>query len=936
MVYITSFFLSETSDLKQILNPNHKTMKKINSFRVFLTLCFIAVFTLIGAMQHSFSQVVRAYGAPIFSDNLHGGHTLFGNTITAIYTSGSGSTGVVNTTAMNNFDTSGTGSYTNSRTSAYSNNSSNIQFVDVDGGGGTTSLLAYGGLWRYYSLNNYAAAPADISALSWTADNYNDAADWTNTANNTNAFGFNETNVNSPTQTNRSTYYLIRDLNITNPSQYSSITLTVKYDDGAIIYVNGAEVARMNMPAGAAPYATNPSNSREFSDGDYILTLPTAGFVNGNNQIAVALYNRSSGTNDFYFDMKLDGIIANETFNSSSADLILPAGSNTIKFARLYWGGRIDGGTGVNDNLNLRTAKIRKGVSGPYFTVTAPVTQIDKSLISAPDSAYQSYADVTDFLNTFGSGTYTVADITAATGSASAGNYAAWSIVVVYENPAISYNSVRVYDGFLQVYNGGAQTITLTGLNVPSTPLSSSDAYMSTLTWEGDANLAITTGNPQGDYIKVNNITASAGVNRAANYWNGTISKNGSFITTKNPDFKNQMSIDIDEIEVGIGYGITANATQVVIEFGSEADQYFPSLLAFTIRSKDPDIIINKSVSDGTAPFGSLQTNEILTYTLSGSNIGTGNALNCTVVDTIPSNVTYVPGSLIVVNAPGFSPNSIQSDAADTDFAFKGTNGGKSYVKFYIGTGKTNTTGGTLLPSETYTLRFQVLTPATQGELSSVINTARITGENVFGDQFVDDGTASMALGAPLPVTISFFSVKKENSNAILRWTTEMELNSGRFEVERSVDGLSFVQIGTVTANGNSTIPKNYSYPDALVNITSKIAYYRLRIVDLDGRAVYSKIIAVRMDGSIALSSFHVYPNPFTSNIKLQIQSVKEEIANIRLINMSGVKVADRKVTLQKGENIVVIKDLESVAAGIYLMEIRNGEELITQKVIKN
>ena len=113
--------------------------------------------------------------------------------------------------------------------------------------------------------------------------------------------------------------------------------------------------------------------------------------------------------------------------------------------------------------------------------------------------------------------------------------------MVVYENPAISYNSVRVYDGFLQVYNGGAQTITLTGLNVPSTPLSSSDAYMSTLTWEGDANLAITTGNPQGDYIKVNNITASAGVNRAANYWNGTISKNGSFITTKNPDFKNQL-----------------------------------------------------------------------------------------------------------------------------------------------------------------------------------------------------------------------------------------------------------------------------------------------------------------------------------------------------------------------------------------------------------
>jgi uncharacterized repeat protein (TIGR01451 family) len=580
--------------------------------------------------------------------------------------------------------------------------------------------------------------------------------------------------------------------------------------------------------------------------------------------------------------------------------------------------------------------KIRKGTSGAYTVITAPVTQIDKSIVSAPDSAYQTYVDVTAFINANGAGTYTVADVTAAVGTgATAGNYAAWSIVVVYENPLVSYNSVRVYDGFLQVFNGGAQTITLTGLNVPSTPLASSDAYMSTLTWEGDANLAVTSGNPLGDYLKVNGTIASAGVNRATNYWNGTISKNGSFISTKNPDFKNQMSVDIDEIEVGVGYGIATNATQVVVEFGSEADQYFPSLLAFTIKSKDPEIILNKSVSDGTAPFGTLQTNEILTYTLSGSNIGTGDALSCTVIDTIPSNVTYVPGSLIVVNAPGFTPNSVQTDAADADFAFKGTNAGKDYVKFYIGTGKTNTAGGTLQPGQTYTLRFQVVTPATFNQLSSVINTARITGQNIFGDQFVDDGTANMALGAPLPVNLSAFSVKKENGSAVLRWTTEQEINSGRFEIERSVDGLTFTQITAINAAGNSSVPKYYSYPDALSNIVSKIVYYRLRTVDLDGRAVYSKIVALRMDGTIALSSINVYPNPFTNNIKMQIQSNKEIASNIRLINLSGMQVAQRSVTLQPGDNIVVLKDLESIAAGIYLMEIRTGEELITQKIIK-
>ena len=910
-------------------------MKKFTSLREIVLVCSMVLITILAALRPANAQVVRPYGSPIFSDNLHGGHTVFGNTITAIYSSGSGSTGVVNTAYMNDFDTSNNGNYSGTRTSAYTNNSSNIQYVDVDGVSSITSLLNYGGIWRYYSLNNYSAAPPNVSGLNWTQDAYNDASNWTNTANNSNAFGYNESGVNSPSQTNRETYYLRRDINITNPSQYSTITLTAKYDDGAVVYVNGVEVARMNMPSGTLVYGTNPSGNREYTDGDFVIDIPSASFSNGNNQIAVELYQGTSNTVDFYYDMKLDGNITNTTFNSSSADLIMPSGSNTIKFARLYWGGRIAGGTGGSGNINLRTVKIRKGTSGTYTNITAPVSQIDKSLISEPDSAYQSYIDVTSFISSNGAGTYTVADVAAATGSAGGGNYAAWSIVVVYENPAISYNSVRVYDGFLQVYNGGAQTITLTGLNVPSAPLASSDAYMTTLTWEGDASLAITSGNPLGDYIKVNGTVAGIGVNRTTNFWNGTISKNGNFITTKNPNFKNQMSIDIDELEVGIGFGILSNATQINIEFGSEADQYFPSVFAFTIKSKDPDITLDKTVSDGTAPFGQLQINEILTYTLSGSNIGSAAALNCTIVDTIPANVTYVPGSMIIVSSPGCGNNSIQTDNNDADFAYKATSGGKDYVKFYIGTGATGTAGGILQPNETYTLRFKVITPAIVPLLSTVTNTARITGQNIFGVQFVDDGTANISAGGILAVKMTSFTVKKESNDAVLRWTTVSETKNDHFEIERSVDGLNFSKMGIVAGNGSTSLTKNYIYPDALVNVTSKILYYRLRIVDIDGKASYSQVVALRLDGSITMSGLTVYPNPFTNNIKLQVHSAKEENSTIRFINMNGQEILKRNVTIQPGDNIVIVKDLETIVAGLYVMEFRTGDGVITQKIIK-
>jgi len=907
-------------------------MKKFTSLREIVPVCSMVLLTILATLNTANAQVVRPYGGPIFSDNLHGGHTVFGNTITAIYTSGSGSTGVVNTTAMNDFDTSGVGNYSDSRTSAYSNNSSNIQFVDVDGPGTVTSLLSYGDLWRYYSQNNYAAAPPNVSSLNWTQDAYNDASNWTNTANNTNAFGYAEPSVNSPSQTNRETYYLRRDISISNPSQYSYITLTAKYDDGAVVYVNGVEVARMNMSSGTLSYGSNPSGNRDYDDGDFVINIPSSSFSNGNNQIAIALYQGTSSTVDFYYSMKLDGVIT--TFNSSSADLIMPSGSNAVKFARLYWGGRIDGGTGGSGNINLRNVKIRKGTSGAYTTISAPISQVDKSLISGGDSAYQTYVDVTAFISANGAGTYTVADVTAATGSSSAGNYAAWSIVVVYENAAVPYNSVRVYDGYLQVYNGGAQTITLTGLNVPSAPLLASDAYMTTLTWEGDASLAVTAGNPLGDYVKVNGTTASRGVNRAANFWNGTISKNGNFVTTKNPNFRNQMSIDIDELEVGLGYGILSNATSVNIEFGSEADQYFPSLFAFTIRSKDPDIILNKTVSDGLAPFGLLQLNETLTYTLSGSNIGTAAAFNCTVIDTLPANVIYIPGSMMVINCPSFPSNSAQTDLSDADFAFKGTSGLKTYLKFYIGTGKTSTSGGTLQPGETYTLRFKVLTPLLPGLLSSVTNTARITGQNAFGDQFVDDGTASMA-AAILAVKLTSFTVKKESDNAVLRWTTVSETKNSHFEIERGIDGINFSTVGTVAGNGTTSMTKNYTYSDPLANITSKILYYRLKDVDMDGKSAYSQIVALRMDGSIVVTTMMVYPNPFTSNFKLQVNSQREEASSIRLISMSGQQVLRRDVTLQAGENIIIVKDLETVAPGVYVMEFRAGNDVMTQKIVK-
>ncbi len=285
-------------------------------------------------------------------------------------------------------------------------------------------------------------------------------------------------------------------------------------------------------------------------------------------------------------NIDIDGNTGNGsgTINSSSADLILPAGNNTIKFARLYWGGRIRNSDFDLTDTSHQTIKIRKDTLDVYTNVIA--SGIDKILIVSGYTQYQAYADITDFVKNNGAGTYEVGNVPLTTGAIdNGGNNGGWCIVVVYANDVLNYNSIRIYDGFQQVYNNGnpqSTTVTLSGLNVPSNNLTTGDATMGALVWEGDANLT-------GDYLKINDSLFSNAINPIDNPWNGTITNNGIHVSSKNPNYTNQMGLDIDEFNVGAGYNILPNANSVKLEFGTTADKYFPGLFTFTIKMKEPE-----------------------------------------------------------------------------------------------------------------------------------------------------------------------------------------------------------------------------------------------------------------------------------------------------------------------------------------------------------
>ena len=671
--------------------------------------------------------------------------------------------------------------------------------------------------------------------------------------------------------------------------------------------------------------------------GNTLMAITDTGAINTIKMNDNSVDGYSIYGNDFsnmqYIDVDGSGPFGIATRNSSTANLILPAGTNTIKLARLYWGGRVK-----NSDFDLtqpanKKIKIRKGTFFSYTEFTA--TQIDIDNFTQNNegySRYQAFADITFFIQTSGTGTYSVGNAPLSTGVIdNGGNYGGWCIVIVYENPTLNYSSIRLYDGFQEVFNNGnplTTSVTLTGLDVPSGPLTTCDAKMSIVTWEGDANLT-------GDFLKINGNIFSNAINPPDNPWNGTISNNGVFVTTKNPNYTNQMGIDIDQFDVGTGYGILPNATDVTLEFGTESDQYFPGIMGFVIKMKNPTITIDKIVSDANNN-GKAEVGEVLTYTLKGFNMGTGNANKVVITDTLPNTVTYVPNSLNVISCPGVT-SGIKTDTAGDDVAEYILNGSTQTIRFRLGTGANGTDSGTLAPNESYEVQFKVTVNNTGNgnPLPSIINTARIKAKSDANEDFIDDGTAIINPEAgALPIILTYFNASLlQKNNVKITWGTSMEINCKNFDVERSADGNIFTTVATVPGNGTTSSTHNYSLTDDITNVTSSIIYYRLKEVDINGKQTYSNIVAIRLKNEIR--KFIVSPNPFSGYANIHLEWNSNEPATIKLINALGKDVLIKNVQLSKGLNFIKINNLSTLAAANYFIEVISSTEKISQKIIR-
>lgn len=175
--------------------------------------------------------------------------------------------------------------------------------------------------------------------------------------------------------------------------------------------------------------------------------------------------------------------------------------------------------------------------------------------------------------------------------------------------------------------------------------------------------------------------------------------------------------------------------------------------------------------------------------------------------------------------------------------------------------------------------------------------------------------------GLPFPVELlEFEAFVHGKAAARLEWVTASEINSARFEVERSFDARSFEQVGSVAAAGNASLRTEYHYIDNPV--PGNIVYYRLRQVDLDGSFTYSPVRQLRFSGEEALA-FRLYPVPTPGPIVLEAAVEPGGEYEVSVLDAAGRSVFRQQAAFAAGRFEM---DLSALPPALYALEVRDAD----------
>ena len=179
-----------------------------------------------------------------------------------------------------------------------SSTSSDVSFnLGLDTALADTSIVAAGATWRYLD-------DGSDQGTDWQTAEFDDSAWSSGPA----ELGFGEDDEATEITSGHITYYFRHTFSMGDPAGVDSLRLYLKRDDGAVVYLNGTEVARDNLPEGEISSTTLADNAADDGNSFHEFVLDSTRLVEGENLLAVEVHQVSTTSSDLSFDLRLTDV----------------------------------------------------------------------------------------------------------------------------------------------------------------------------------------------------------------------------------------------------------------------------------------------------------------------------------------------------------------------------------------------------------------------------------------------------------------------------------------------------------------------------------------------------------------------------------------------------------------------------------------------------
>jgi acid phosphatase type 7 len=850
------------------------------------------------------------------------------------------------------------------------------------------TLVSYGSTWKYWS-NSQANFPT-----GWNGVSYNDSG-WPSGGAEMGYGDGDETicipsggggTLCAPSGNKWVTAYFRYSVNITDVSLYSNFILNVERDDGCVVYVNGQEVGRNNMPTGAINWATAASSAIE--DGIATFSVTTGAgtpFQNGTNIIAVEIHQASvsggfSTSSDISFNLEMLGT---DNFSSGvTRGPYLQMGNQTAVTFRWRTG------TAQNSRIELGT------VYGSYPIVVNDAASVTEHVVRVtgltPDTKYfyrignstgMSLPDPDKFLRTVPPATATRKIRIAAFGDCGRNSSTYQDQNLLSYRNYLNANGIDAPDAFI-----------LMGDNAYS---SGTDAEYSSNFFGiyGSSILKNHKLYPAPGNHDYGNNTANKPSRTMPYYQNFTVPQNAECggVASNKPNFYSYdignihfLSLDswgtesdgshmgsvTSQMKTWINDDLAANTKKWTIAYwhhspytktshNSDTESELAAIRTNFIRYlevRGVDMIICghshgyersyllRNYSDSWLAFNPLThavNTSSATYT---SNTTCPYSYNTTPLD---HGTVYV-----VAGSAGASGGTVPGEFATGPMPFALNDAGMFFIEVEENrlTARMLRSNGNIFDqftmvkdanrSTVYNVGVNTAvtltaswpgvynwnTSATSRSIvvtPSVVGTTNYTVTDAFG--CITDQFTVNALST-LPVELREYSVVLVNDKVRIDWSTISETGNLYFTVERSSDGINFETIGKINGR-NSQQTEQYSYTDA--NPIPGKSYYRLAQTDAGLATKYFDSKKIQYDYR---KSFYVkIVNKGSNSIGISITSARTSSYSFRVLETSGKEIRRETVTVAAGS---VMKDI-TLNKGAYVVELINlNGERISQLVL--